>query len=40
MMAKFVVSGRVDCAAYARVEMLADQLKARLPDFNVHKVSL
>lgn len=38
-MAKFVVSGRVDCAAYARAEMLADQLKVCLPDFHVHKVS-
>ena len=37
-MAKFVVSGKVDSAAYARAEMLADQLKASLPDFHVHKV--
>ena len=37
-MAKFVVSGKVDCAAYARAEMLADRLVARLPDFRVHKV--
>ena len=37
-MAKFVVSGKVDCAAYVRAEMLADRLKACLPDFHVHKV--
>ena len=38
-MAKLVVSGKVDCAAYARAEMLADQLKACLPNFHVHKVA-
>lgn len=39
-MAKFVVAGKVDCAAYARAELLADQLQSCLPDFHVHKVSL
>ena len=37
-MARFVVAGKVDCAAYARAEILADQLKTYLPDFHVHKV--
>ena len=37
-MAKFVIAGKVDCAAYARAEMLADRLNACLPDFHVHKV--
>lgn len=40
LMAKFVVAGKVDCAAYARAELLADQLQSCLPDFHVHKVSL
>ncbi|CAI8057484.1 Putative malate dehydrogenase 1B, partial [Geodia barretti] len=38
IMAKFVVAGKVDCAAYARAELLADQLQSCLPDFHVHKV--
>lgn len=38
-MAKFVVAGKVDCAAYARAEMLAEQMQFYLPDFHVHKVS-
>ena len=37
-MAKFVVAGKVDCAAYARAELLADQLTSCLPDFHLHKV--
>ena len=39
-MAKFVVAGRADCPSYARAEILADTLAARLPDFCVHKVSI
>ena len=38
-MAKFVLAGRAGCSSYARAEMLADTLKARLPDFIVNKVS-
>ena len=37
-MAKFVLAGKVDCSSYARAEMLADTMKARLPDFRVNKV--
>ena len=37
-MAKFVIAGRADCPGYARAEMLADTLAAKLPHFNVNKV--
>ncbi len=37
-MAKFVLAGRVDCPQYARAEMLAETLRAQLPDFYINKV--
>ncbi|XP_071488288.1 putative malate dehydrogenase 1B [Diadema antillarum] len=37
-MAKFVIAGKADCPYYARVELLADELNANLPDFSVHKI--
>ncbi|XP_041459024.1 putative malate dehydrogenase 1B isoform X1 [Lytechinus variegatus] len=37
-MAKFVIAGRANCPYYAKVELLADELKATLQDFSVHKI--
>ena len=38
-MAKFVLAGYEGCVGFARLELLADTLAARLPHFNVNKVS-
>ena len=37
-MAKYVIAGKADCPFYARAELLADELKLRLPEFSVHKI--
>ena len=37
-MAKFVIAGRADCSSFARAEMLAELLAARLPHFKLTKV--
>uniref|UniRef100_A0A8C2TXJ8 Malate dehydrogenase 1B n=1 Tax=Coturnix japonica TaxID=93934 RepID=A0A8C2TXJ8_COTJA len=37
-MAKLVLAGRAGCPQYARAELLADYLQAKLPAFSVHKV--
>ena len=37
-MAKFVVAGKVDCPRYAKAEMLAENLSAKLPQFGLNKV--
>ena len=38
-MAKFVLAGEASCPSYARAELLADTLAAKLPSFKVTKVS-
>ena len=37
-MAKYVIAGKSDCPFYAKAELLADELQARLIDFKVHKI--
>ena len=37
-MAKYVIAGKSDCPFYAKAELLADELKARLIDFKVNKI--
>lgn len=37
-MAKYVIAGKSDCPYYAKAELLADELNARLNDFKVHKI--
>lgn len=39
-MAKYVIAGKSNCPFYARVELLADELQQRLPEFSVHKIRL
>lgn len=39
-MAKFVVAGKAGCSSYARAELLADTLAAKLPNFRVTKVKM
>lgn len=37
-MAKYVIAGKSDCPYFAKAELLADELQARLIDFKVHKI--
>eukprot|EP00112_Aurelia_sp_Birch-Aquarium-sp1_P017430 Seg404.11 transcript_id=Seg404.11/GoldUCD/mRNA.D3Y31 product="putative malate dehydrogenase 1B" protein_id=Seg404.11/GoldUCD/D3Y31 len=37
-MAKYVIAGKSDCPFYAKAELLADELQARLIDFKVNKI--
>eukprot|EP00794_Sanderia_malayensis_P003674 gene3674-4191_t len=37
-MAKYVIAGKSDCPFYANAELLADELQARLQDFQIHKI--